>query len=559
MSTTTVNATCINLVNFSFGTDPVTFDVTAIIRRVHDSAIRWGNTADVAVLYSDDSTQAQRLEYVWGAVGTAIFIFGFVLVWFILILTCMFLGPKRVGIFSGRHLKVHPVAITNSSTRGNITTTAPQDTVEQVKKEEQGVVIEANNNTEKHDLKGENVNHPSEMNDDFKNVHQEMSLQYRIRLNRVRIAVLMSSFGIVVSVILFLTAGIQSLVNSSNNVISSLEMGQELSLEAVVLIDDFVNRLNTTTVDISDLLSKVNNFCPKVTDAICKNITNSQTCNFTGIPVSNTFADAFENLIDSGGAIVTNPLFDARSDLLDLNVELGQVASTISTFNWAFIVAGLFSAFLLILNLCISYGIIAAWRRERMSQESKCIARLLNVVRHWLLVPIFVFLVVMSWIFSMIFVVGSVTSADLCYNSPDDAVADVLQKDVLPIDSTIRKFLLFYVKGCPADGAPKDLTQRVSDITAAAEKMAQLAGEFNNVSDTFFTENCGTDPNVLQATTDLVQGTICNAGLYLSKVVLFFSCENWRKWIRMRQENFLSMFEHEFGESVQHSDHSVYV
>jgi hypothetical protein len=529
MSTTTVNATCINLVNFSFGTDPVTFDVTAIIRRVHDSAIRWGNTADVAVLYSDDSTQAQRLEYVWGAVGTAIFIFGFVLVWFILILTCMFLGPKRVGIFSGRHLKVHPVAITNSSTRDNGTTIALQDTV------------------------------ASEMNDDFKNVHQEMSLQYRMRLNRVRIAVLMCSFGIVVSVILFLTAGIQSLVNSSNNVISSLEMGQELSLEAVVLIDDFVNRLNTTTVNISDLISKVNNFCPKVTDAICKNITNSQTCNFTDIPVSNTFANAFENLIDSGGAIVTNPLFDARSDLLDLNVELGQVASTISTFNWAFIIAGLFSAFLLILNLCISYGIIAAWRRERMSQESKCIARLLNVVRHWLLVPIFVFLVVMSWIFSMIFVVGSVTSADLCYNSPDDAVADVLQKDVLPIDSTIRKFLLFYVKGCPADGAPKDLTQRVSDITAAAEKMAQLAGEFNNVSDTFFTENCGTDPNVLQATTDLVQGTICNAGSYLSKVVLFFSCENWRKWIRMRQENFLSMFEHEFGESVQHSDHSVYV
>jgi uncharacterized membrane protein YqhA len=358
--------------------------------------------------------------------------------------------------------------------------------------------------------------------------HDELTKLYRTRLVRSRIVVLLCSVGVVICVILFITFGVQNLVQSSSNVISGVQEGQELTKEAVMLVDNFLMRQKMALEVLTPFITEINGICPNVTKAICSNITDSKSCNFTDIPLSDEFETAYSFLIDNAQNAALAKADSLRDDLTELNDELGKVADQISSFNWAFAVATVFAVMLLIANLVISHGIIVAWRRETAPPKYECCSKIMRLARHWLMVPFFVFLVVMSWIFSMVFIIGSIATADLCYGSPDDTVLAVLKKDVLPLDSVIRDLFIFYVEGCPDYGVPDDLSNKVNSILNYADEVSNVA--FGLQDEAFverFVETCGNDTSVLYAASLAVKGTICNVGVTLAEIVLFFSCPNW--------------------------------
>jgi hypothetical protein len=63
------------------------------------------------------------------------------------------------------------------------------------------------------------------------------------------------------------------------------------------------------------------------------------------------------------------------------------------------------------------------------------------------MVPLFMLLVSVSWIFSMVFVIGSMALADTCIESPDQNVLFLIDNLEGKISSIVKSFLVFYVTG----------------------------------------------------------------------------------------------------------------
>ena len=204
-------------------------------------------------------------------------------------------------------------------------------------------------------------------------------------------------------------------------------------------------------------------------------------------------------------------------------------------YNWAFIVASSLAGLLLILCLFISYGIIEAWCG--CSKNRKCVSKVFAILRNWLLLPIFILLVIISWLFSMVFIIGSTASADMCVDSPDERLERALVKygdfsssDVT--ESIILAFLLFYIRGCPLGQVPQEFISEFDVVVATFLTAADFVD--NVIENGVLAEACPTAATALAgASTDMFQDTLCDLAEALVEVQNFFSCENWRPLYRI--------------------------
>jgi hypothetical protein len=341
------------------------------------------------------------------------------------------------------------------------------------------------------------------------------------RLRRARIAVLICSLGITISVVIMLTQGIQSLKTASNDALDGIVKAQSLTNEGISLLDDFITRQNAALNASRALVEEFNSYCPSVREEICINVTTDPICNFTDIP----FADELEAFITTYRDVVYRRLNNSRADLIDFGNLLDKLHSKADNYYWAFIAASVFAGLLLGLNLFVAYGVIIAWRKK---SRTNFLRKVLALLRHWLLVPTFVFFVVMSWIFSMVFVIGSITSADFCVDSPDDRVATLLVKEGNFKGSWVLELLLYYITGCSVDIVPMDLVDHIIQISGVFKALVALVGQLASAAVDVFQEQCGTDPALYQAAATALEGRICNLGQTVVDVQNYFSCENWR-------------------------------
>ena len=560
----TDNETCTDYFNVSLGEDPYEFHATSTIERLHRNAIRFGKTNDISVLYRNNATHAEKREYVGGVATSSIMIFVFITTWFALILLCMCLGPDRVGFFSGRQRKLERErrdseeeidgVVANEGNDASLKD--PNAAVEKngdVLNDKEDDIAMVDQNTGVEEESPENVANKQALPDEFaekshrksliesqndevkssfrrslnKSHDDELEVMYRTRLFRARIVVLTCSVGVVISVILFFTNGVQKLLQSSENVVAGVEEGQQLADEAYSLIDNAVSRQEMVNEMLTPYLEDINGICPNVTKSICEDISDASTCNFVNIPVSDEFQAAFLWLVDYAKNAALTKLDGLLQDLLHLDEDLEEATDQVNSFKWVFTTAWVFAILLLVANIIISYGIIIAWWRETHPPKHKCFTKLLDIARHRLMVPIFVFLVVMSWMFSMIFIIGTIVAADLCYGSPDETVLAVLERDIVPVDRIVQKLLIFYVKGCPTDSVPDDLSSTVNEVLTSADMVTSMASNFYGEE---VSETCASNPSFINATSNAVGETICNVGVTLAETVLHFSCPNWSKF-----------------------------
>ena len=159
----------------------------------------------------------------------------------------------------------------------------------------------------------------------------------------------------------------------------------------------------------------------------------------------------------------------------------------------------------------------------------------------------FILFVVISWVFSMVFIIGSIAAADLCFDSPDDRVAAMVLRygdfqglrpmsnstepfDIRNVDgdSLILLFLLYYIEGCPVDSAPQDLIDSISRVLTVLDESVDLVA--NVVSDPDLPAICGNSTTNLLTSNDtsVFQNTMCSVGEALVELQTYFSCDNWR-------------------------------
>lgn len=359
------------------------FVTTNVIRRVHESAPRFGHSNDLLYLMTGD--QAEQRDYVKGLIASSIAIFALFIVWLIFLVVFKCMGPYQVGILSGRPRPLPPMPANDS-----------------------GDLI----------------------------AWEQRRSQVESRLNRLRILVIICGMVIVVSACLMSVKGVSSLTRSLSEGTHAIKLSENLAEEAIQLIDEVVALNQETEKAIHSLLIDINGICPSQRpNGICTNLNNLSTCDFSGISNNDVVVNTIRNFQDPSNNVYFKQLPSARKDLEDYLSLARGMEKKAQSFSWALYSAMVFSLALMIICLFIIFAMAFP--------ESRVVCCLRSII----LVPLFTLLVIASFLFSMAFIIGSMAVADLCYDSPDDNILVILDRYKAKLTPIVVDIASFYING----------------------------------------------------------------------------------------------------------------
>ena len=228
-----------------------------------------------------------------------------------------------------------------------------------------------------------------------------------LRAARIRVTVLVAGFTIVVMAILLIVYGIQRLSGSVSDSVNGIDQALALCDSAVTILDSFL-RVRNDTLAVASAAAIETNFtvCPPIEAAICG-----------GQPCSNILQQIVDYFTQNQG--VYDSLANIQHDVVEIQSLLTSVDETITSFDYAFWVAAAAVGLLAVCALVLMNGVVLAWRHRL---RGTCWHRTTARFRGYLVVPIFVVLLVIGWIASMVFVIGSTATADFCFDSPNQNV-----------------------------------------------------------------------------------------------------------------------------------------
>lgn len=227
--------------------------------------------------------------------------------------------------------------------------------------------------------------------------------------------------------------------------IETLHIVQNLTQGAILLADAVLDAQWTAVGDIYTLLNEVNEFCPAVRGKICVNLdADSPICNWDGLEGVNMEEERFETFVETWNTrttLIYEQVETSKDDLEELLDFVKNIERTAKSYNWAFQIARLFGLLLAALSFLIVLGVAV-----RLSKAVVCL-------RHWVLVPMFLFLVVLCFAFSLVFIVGSTSLADLCVDSPDDRMLLLVQRLESHFSPLTYELIVFYMSSTFVDAA----------------------------------------------------------------------------------------------------------
>jgi TRAP-type C4-dicarboxylate transport system permease small subunit len=162
------------------------------------------------------------------------------------------------------------------------------------------------------------------------------------------------------------------------------------------------------------------------------------------------------------------------------------------------------------------------------------------------IIPFFIMFVIMSFITSIVFLVGSTTLADICMDNPDEKIIQFLQSSKQQqrdkFSSLNYDMAIYYVNQCPIEEIPIELTSTIKlgwDITGELWDASHLMVESRQIIedvcstsfDTIISE--AVELSASSAATDalkegeIVQDVACNFSVMLQDLVDLFQCDNW--------------------------------
>jgi hypothetical protein len=448
--TTCPAASSMNATTASFiaGDGAAVFSNTAPIVRSHDTP-RFGHVRNITLVMSGSQEEAK--SYLVGLLCASFVIFGFFLAWLVLVLIFKCLG-KRVGFLSGSSVRLPPSPVVpatvpvlpgggendknghDASIGSGNSGDANDDQQDandgqQVPGDDQAVV----DIDEKADDVCEQAQDgmPQKISEheltDSKPGDTELELQKWQKqvksterlLRNIRIAVILSGLVIVAMAILMVAYGVKGLNSSVSDGKDGLVQGENLAYSGVELINTYMSHQNATIASAQEVVAGSNEtICPQAKEVICSN--PDVDCSvFEGYP---SFLAAVDQLYAQ--------LTDTKADLNEAAALMNDASEYIDNFTWAFWVATAIVLLYAICTLLILNGIILAWQKKL---HGTCWQRTTSRIRGWFIIPLFIFLLILGWIFAMVFVIGSAASGDFCYDSPDANVVGMSSETMLAV------------------------------------------------------------------------------------------------------------------------------
>ncbi|KAL3919076.1 MAG: hypothetical protein SGILL_003939 [Bacillariaceae sp.] len=294
------------------------------------------------------------------------------------------------------------------------------------------------------------------------------------RMRRVRVTVAFCALGIVVAAVLFLVMGMDSLLQSANVTANGIDRLQQQAQEV------------STQPELREMV---------------------------------TYLDGTFQLV-----VEPEALQDMETDLQTLQALLDQADKYYpTTLNWTFWVAVGCNLALAVIALCICATVMLLYFGRPLPRAFRCL-------RSFFLIPLFLFLVVLGWAFTTVFIVGSVGAADACINSPDAAMLALLNRveDSFQDDSVIHDFLEYFVRGCPVESAPQDLDQRVVIMTEIiVPALEEVLTAMQQIGFANLQQICGADLSSFPAIIEAMESQLCELSQSIVDLRILLQCPDW--------------------------------
>ena len=346
------------------------------------------------------------------------------------------------------------------------------------------------------------------------------------QLTRMRYIIFFCVSVIVAACVLFTVMGVDSLTRAVQLADTNVQQVQDISLQAINLINQEQQQLEGAQIATSALLQRLNTqFCPLKTHRLCDNITATEPiCNISDIPLA---VDVKDWIGFFGGnkseSVLFPPLPDYRGDMQYLIQEMEHQQETLHSFDWAFYVASACAIALASSCLFLLWSVLLISRRGTISKRFECI-------QSKVFLPLFFFLTILSWISNMVFVIGSTVVADFCYESPDASVTALLDQ-LSPEFSTetIHEFLYYTVEGCPVQQLVTTFSDRVNLLATLIAPMARFSTALDQVdaTESAFANTCGSNIAPFQVLAFDLSNRLCELTKTVSYIRDLFRCEIW--------------------------------
>lgn len=359
------------------------------------------------------------------------------------------------------------------------------------------------------------------------------------RIRRIRLGAGFCAICILISALMFTIMTQDSFTTSLEMFDSGLQQVNTNIDQALTISANYAERQANARDSTRKFLLQINEICPNSAEQLCTNIENETAttldergCDFSTVPYGNELATLF-NVFDTTLRTVLDGAADIEEDLVTLQEILEKADLYYPKHGvWAFWTAVGCSLALGVVALVLSGGMvyIEMGQGQQANGRERKLPPKFAWCRSWLLVPLLLLLVCLSWIFSMTFIMMGIGSSDLCYNSPDVPVLNLLEtiEDEFGSSSLMYFFLRYYVSGCPAVEAPRELELAIVGIKdAVLPVMGTLVDAIQAQGEENLAEICGTGVAPVLAIVEALGEQLCVLGLTMADLRTLLQCENW--------------------------------
>lgn len=429
------------------------FRTTNAIRSLHNIP-RFGYPSDISLISSD--TEEERLQYLYGTTFLSLTVLLVFAVWVVVLIFCKLLGPYRTGYFSGSvPLMPYPKDITDN----------------------QGENQPLNQNEE--EKKNENPHHFRTALEEI----EEWQYEYQAlvdQMSRVRvtffgcgIVVLAASFGIYVSGYSSLQKGFLNAKDEINTLRDTIDAtSQQLRLQ---------HTNSSHTIPQGELaLERISAWCSNVeTNFTLERIyEDDERYTYTYNKDGNVLVDVdgmrseFIELYSTLGNMIADSSINVVDALDEASNNAQDETDNMDEFLWWY---GTCLFFLLALDALTIIFMVGAYMASK-TDTSIWFENLLSCV----FLPIFAFLVNVSWMLTSGVATAAVLTADACSGSPEKNLVAIFHEKQQTLDPLLYSLTKYYIEDCmaiPVDTTTKP-TRFVEDFTEYVERSIQETQRF---------------------------------------------------------------------------------
>jgi len=388
------------LVNFTISNfKPKPYEVPGAISSTHNQP-RFGHTNNIDALIGGDGDETT--DYILGVIIGAMIILIVAMVWFFAIVCLKISGQERVGFLAGRLIRPNSAG-GETEEKGGVEVTMEGEVDEAIP------VDNVNSNA------ADDVNHGEKM--------------FMRRVWAVRGVFVLCGILVMVAGGLFYGKGVAAFNESINEVREGIELVQVAANKGIILADSVLKAGGDMEEGIQESPEE-------------EGVDQSEIICGLGTDVSDQIKIAYDELsvnVVQLKKMLNDSLGGLSEDLRSLISLTDNITKTLDKADGLLNTLVAISIFIYVIIVTMLVGVFFACKGV-----SNCVTKCIQYSIIW---PLFVFMLVLSWILATLFLILSLSGADFCV-SPDQHVQAFLNANADKFDGILYGFVIYYVSGC---------------------------------------------------------------------------------------------------------------